>query len=585
MDEMERRERKSLRNAKIANILLNESYFFKHLLEDGMDVSPKRVESVSIDYDMIMTMSEYIEEHPEIGYKNQGSPIFDKIYSVPVRITYAGGASQTFDAFFDDYATNIATVAHVPYQKEDGSEGVRPDFSTFLITKKYQEQCVNMANMLLKKGYSKTTVQAIMKMAASKSFAEMLQTMGNQNRVIPLNENEIDMLAQKYEVLVKEGKTPEELNNYRLEELMVADETREKYEQKTEPTKQPQDNSEEDKEKENKDIPTTQEPVEEDKEEEEEQLLANSVGVDKISNVLEAANVRASQVQDIIFVPHPRELNQYLPGEYKINNDQEVVLIKLRSGVREPSRYEILQGEGENIQRIETRGLYNDTLNEIFPEKSTIGANAYTIDEKNEKEVKVDFSCDGKAQRINLSDVPISQRVNLEKQAELAATIEEIQRRTEIEKEAAEKTKDPVEREKALARVHERANDDLTKAQVPGIGEDTIIEDNAKEIVEHLKAADEAEKIKAEEERKRKEEEEKEAAESEETQDEVSGASKVMLGVGAAAIGVAAAEQLSDTDLGNLLADVGEPKPRTLASDHDDHSEGRGPRLPDNGHY
>ena len=579
MDEMEKNSRKALRNAKIANILVNESYFFKHLLENGMDVKPSRVVRVDIDYDKIMTMSEYIEEHPEIGYNNQGSPIFDKIYNVPVKITYAGGATQTIDAIFDDYATNIGTIAHGPY-------GKGPDFSTFTISKRYQEQCTNLANMLIKKGYSKTTVQAIMKMAISKSYAEMLQTIGNQNRVIPLNEKAIDILAQKYEVLVKEGKTPEELNNYRLEELMVADETREKDEQKTKPTEESQDNGEEDKEKEDdKDIQSTQEPVEEDKEEdkeeEEEQLLANSVGVDKISNVLKAANVRASQVQDIIFVRHPRELNQYLPGEYKINNDQEVTLIKLRGGLREPSRFEILQGEGDNIQRIETHGLYNDTLNEIFPEKSTIGANAYDIKQKNKKEVKVDFSCDGKVQIINLSDVPISQRVNLDKQAMLAATIEEIQRRTEIEKEAAEKTVDPVEREKALARVHERANDDLTKAQVPGTGEDTIIDDNVKEIVEHLKAADEAEKIKAEEERKRKEEEEKEAAENEEPQDEVSIASKVMLVGGAAAVGLTA---LSDKDINNLLADVGEP-PKTIASEHDDHSEGRGPRVPDNGHY
>ena len=70
-------------------------------------------------------------------------------------------------------------------------------------------------------------------------------------------------------------------------------------------------------------------------------------------------------------------------------------------------------------------------------------------------------------------------------------------------------------------------------------------------------------------------------AENEEPQDEVSIASKVMLVGGAAAVGLTA---LSDKDINNLLADVGEP-PKTIASEHDDHSEGRGPRVPDNGHY
>ena len=54
-----------------------------------------------------------------------------------------------------------------------------------------------------------------------------------------------------------------------------------------------------------------------------------------------------------------------------------------------------------------------------------------------------------------------------------------------------------------------------------------------------------------------------------------------MLVGGAAAVGLTA---LSDKDINNLLADVGEP-PKTIASEHDDHSEGRGPRVPDNGHY
>lgn len=575
MDEMEK-SKKSLRNAKIANILLNESAFFKKLLVEGMDTFPNRVRSIDIDYENIMTMSEYIEAHPEIDYKGKNSPIFDTIYSVPLKITYSGGAVQEFDAFFDDYATNIATVAHeLPstgsyYNNRNNDSGQMPsikkqDFSTFKIVDSYNQQCLHLADMLLKKGYSKATIQAIMKMAVSGSLKEMLEIMGNQDRVIPLNEKSIELLAQKYEALVKEGKSPEELNAIRIEDLMIADETRKQYEQKTESYKQQEGNEEGKEEKEDKDVPVEPEPVEDkqeeqtEKEQEEEKSLANGVSVDKISNALRAANLHASQVQDIIFVPHPKELNQYLSGEYLINNDEEITIIKLRSSLKEPSRYEILQGEGENIRRVETRGRYNDTLNKIFPEKSEIGTNAYNIveNEKDDQEIKMELTCDGKAQRIDLSQVPISQFNGLDKKVEAIATLKEIQDRAEKEKSSAEAIKDPVERHRALAKVHEDTNKELIGAQIQGQEEEPIIDENIREIIEHLAEADRIEK-------------EREAAKTEE-EPEVSAAAVAMLGVGAAAVGVTAAGQLSNEQLGNLLADIGAPERGPI----DDHSEGR----------
>ena len=90
-----------LRNLKIANILLTDSYFFQHLLEDGFDVKPSRLQSVEIDYSGIMTMSEFIQS--DFRLRNiKDSEIFDRTYKVPVTITYAGGAKQKIDAVFDD---------------------------------------------------------------------------------------------------------------------------------------------------------------------------------------------------------------------------------------------------------------------------------------------------------------------------------------------------------------------------------------------------------------------------------------------------------------------------------------------------
>ena len=250
--------------------------------------------------------------------------------------------------------------------------------------------------------------------------------------------------------------------------------------------------------------------------------------------------------------------NELLAGGYLLNNHQELIIIEQKGGGA-GDRFVFVQGSSENnYEKVETLGRYNDQVKEYVREYSSIGANVYNTQDIDDNVIDskiVEFECDGKAERIDFTQVPVSQRMDIIQKAAMYAAIEKILADFEADKARAENISDDVERNKALAEAHDKASTALMQENIPGDDDDRIIKSIDAEKDEHLKEAEEAEKQAAEEalEKAKAEEQaaeaEQEEGEQTEQKDDPSAAAKVMLGIGAAAVGgAAAAGALEGTD-------------------------------------
>ena len=577
---------RSVRNIAIASMALNNSNHFRELA--NKIGSGSNLKSFSINYEKVLSLSEFIDQNASSIEGIKKSKVMDNIYVLPVIFEYAAGEngsiSQMYELLMDDYLNAIAVIPH------DSGRNDATNLENFRMLDSYNNRCLNIARELQIKGYSDDTIRAVLRITSSKDFKDFAKIVEEQGRTAPLDIIYAEALASRYEDLrIKEGYTPEQLNQIKIDELLGRDEQikeKDPYIQSKNVLDLASEEPKEDIEDPTKlqitsDVPPTEEVEEEGTSkvtEEEEASLPTTIEKSKLAKIIEKSDVPISQIQDIIIIPHPMELNRYLPGDNIINNNEEVVLIKFRGGAT-PSRFQIMQGEGENLTKVEVHGKYNEELQEIFPEKSTIGAHAYKIQEAEDDVVEVNLTCDGKAQRINLSNVPVSERLDLVQNQLLMKDFEEIQRKGEIEIRAAQSIIDPVEREKALADAHKSIADDIEVLQAPGYDDDNAVKTHMAEITEHLAAAKEAEaeKIKAEEEAAAAAAAEEEAKEVPE-EEQVSEAAKTMLSVGGKAVAVAAGNTLNDDNLNSLLSGVDDGNVNKLP-EHDDHSEGRGERT------
>ncbi len=561
---------RSVRNIAIASMALNNSNHFRELANKLG--SGSNLQSFSINYEKVLSLSEFIDQNASSIEGIQKSKVMDNIYVLPVILEYAAGEngsiSQMYELLMDDYLNAIAVIPH------DSGRNDATNLENFRMLDSYNNRCLHIARELQIKGYSDSTIQAVLRIASSKDFKKFTKIVEEQGRTAPLDIIYAEALASRYEDFrIKEGYTPEQLNQIKIDELLGRDEQikeKDPYIQSKNVLDLTSEEEKEDIEDPAKlQIKSDVQPTEEVEEEgtskvteEEEASLPTNIEKSKLAKIIEKSDVPISQIQDIIIIPHPMELNRYLPGDNIINNNEEVVLIKFRGGST-PSRFQIMQGEGENLTKVEVHGKYNEELQEIFPEKSTIGAHAYKIQEAEEDVVEVDLTCDGKAQRINLSDVPVSERLNLVQNQLLMKDFEEVQRKGEIEIRAAQSITDPVEREKALADAHKSIADNIEVLKAPGYDDNNVVKTHMGEVVEHLAAAQKAE------EEKRK----AEAEAANEVSEEVEIAGDMLK---FAIVGGSGA--LSEEGINKLLSGVDDGNANKLP-EHDDHSEGRGERT------
>lgn len=554
-----------MRNRILGGMIVNNSEYFKNMLRPitGPNGSSKNpIQGIEVNYDNIALLSEFAQ--------GATADVCDRIYYIPLTLRFENGNVQIMDVLIDDSMQALATIPHINTN--------RKDTSIFYITQSLFQNSIDLATELKKSGYSESDLEEVFKLANCKSFDEFIAVLNAQNRTAP--SDKLSAIQALNEIsrhnFQKEGYTPEQLNSLMADQTQVEAVLNKKKNPLNPPKNVSDLISEEGKELEDptkpkttSDVPLTEEVEKEgtpELTEEEEAALPNTVEKSKLAKIVEKSGIPISQIQDIIIIPHPMELNRYLPGDNIINNNEEVVLIKFRGGST-PSRFQIMQGEGENLAKVEVHGKFNEELQEIFPEKSTIGAHAYKIQEAEDDVIEVDLTCDGKAQRINISDVPVSERLNLVQNQLLMKDFEDIQRKGEIEIRAAQSIIDPVEREKALAEAHKSIADDIEVLQAPGYDDDNAVKTHMTEIKEHLAAAKEAEaeKIKAEEEAKEVPEEE-----------QVSEAATAMLIGGVAAVAGAAAENtLNDNEIDALLGSITNPKDTQERTLGDNYAEGR----------
>lgn len=548
-----------MRNRILGGMIINNSEYFKNMLRPltGPNGSLKNpIQGIEVNYDNIALLSEFAQ--------GATAGVCDRIYYIPLTLKFENGNVQIMDVLIDDSMQALATIPH--------RDTNRKDTSSFYITQSLFQNSADLASDMKKRGYSDSEIAEVFKLANCKSFDEFIAVLNAQNRTAP--SDKLSAIQALNEIsrhnFQKEGYTPEQLNS------LMADQTQvEAVLNKEKNPFKPQKNvsdlvSEEEKGLEDptkpeikSDIPPTEEVEKEGTPkltEEEEAALPTTIEKSKLAKIVEKSGIPISQIQDIIIIPHPMELNRYLPGDNIINNNEEVVLIKFRGGST-PPRFQIMQGEGENLTKVEVHGKFNEELQQIFPEKSTIGARAEKIQKREPDVLNVNLTCDGKAQRIDLTNVPVSEKMDLVKTQLMMNDLEEIQRKGEMEIRAAESIVDPIRREEALADAHKSIADDIEVLQAPGYDDDNAVKTHMAEIKEHLAAAKEAEaeKIKAEEEAAAAAaaEAEEEAAKEVPEEEKVSEAAKAMLGVGVAAVaGAAAVNTLNDNEMNNLLGSI-----------------------------
>ena len=477
------------RNIRLASILLQGSDFLKEFVQG------KR--QVYIDYDGISTLEELFEGNPK------GKDVLKKTYRIPISFELKNGYTGKIDAVFDDVGKCIKSI---PYY----------DFNTIPIDA-YEELAAGLDDNQNKEGYT------------------------------PEEKNEISKKEQEAAIAARErqhGKNLESFTYINMKEEEASDE--EEKEPVLEPTIPIQDE-------------TTTEGTQEDKPEEEKNKDLEDVKNvswirdDKMARAIACSGVSPDQVQNVTFVPHPQDFNELLAGSYLFNNHQELIIIEQKGGGA-GDRFVFVQGSSENnYEKVETLGRYNDQVKEYVREYSSIGANAYNTQDIDDNKIDskiVEFECDGKAERIDFTDVPVSQRMDIIQKATMYAAIEKILADFEADKARAENISDDVERNKALAEAHDKASTALMQEKIPGDDDDRIIKSIDAEKDEHLKEAEEAEKQAAEEAEKNAEAEaeeqaaaeaEQEEGEQTEQKDDPSAASKVMLEIGALAVGGAAA--------------------------------------------
>ncbi|MBR3720304.1 MAG: hypothetical protein IKN09_00980 [Clostridia bacterium] len=547
-----------MRNRILGGMIVNNSEYFKNMLRpitspNGSSKNP--IQGIEVNYDNIALLSEFAQ--------GATAGVCDRIYYIPLTLRFENGNVQIMDVLIDDSMQALATIPHINTN--------RKDTSIFYITQSLFQNSADLASELKKSGYSESDIKEVFKLANCKSFDEFIAVLNAQNRTAP--SDKLSAIQALNEIsrhnFQEEGHTTEQLNSSLSNQIQKEQEEASLKKEKNPPKNVSDLIGEEEKKLEDptkpkikSDIPPTEEVEKEGTPkltEEEENALPTNIEKSKLAKIIEKSGVPISQIQDIVIVPHPMELNTYLPGN-KLNNNEEVVLIKFRGGST-PPRFQIMQGEGENLTKVEVHGTYNRELQEIFPEKSTIGARADKIQKKEADTINVSLTCDGKAQHIDLTNVPISQKMDLVKTQLMMNDLEEIQRKGEMEIKAAQSIVDPVKREEALAEAHKSIADDIEVLQAPGYDDDNAIKTHMAEITEHLAAAKEAEaeKIKAEEEEaaaaaaEAKEEAAKEVPEEE----QVSEAAKAMLGIGLGAVaGAAAVNTLKDTEINDLLESI-----------------------------
>ncbi len=480
------------RNIRLASNLLQGSNFLKEFAQGKSQVY--------IDYDGISTLEELFEGNPK------GKDVLKKTYRIPISFELKNGYTGKIDAVFDDVGK---CIKFIPYY----------DFNKIPIDE-YEELAAGLDDNQNKEGYT------------------------------PEEKNEISQEEQR--AAIEEQRARERMHGKTLESFNYINKTEEKEasdEEEKEPVLEPTIPIQND---------ITTEGTQEDKQEEEKNK--NLEGVknvswirdDKMARAIACSGVSPDQVQNVTFVPHPQDFNELLAGDYLLNNHQELIIIEQKGGGA-GDRFVFVQGSSENnYEKVETRGRYNDQVKEYIRDYSSIGANAYYTKDEDDNVIDskiVELECDGKAEKINLTDVPVSQRMDIIQKAAMYAAIEKILADFEADKARAESISDDAERNRALAEAHDKASTALMQECIPGDDDDKIMKSIDAEKDEHLKEAEEAEKQAAEEaeEKAKAEAEEQAAAEAEQEEgeqtesEEPSVASKVMLGIGAAAVGGAAA--------------------------------------------
>ena len=490
------------RNIRLASILLQGSNFLKEFAQG------KR--QVYIDYDGISTLEDLFEGNPK------GKDVLKKTYRVPISFELKNGYTGKIDAVFDDVGKCIKSI---PYY----------DFNTIPIDA-YEELAAGLDDNQNKEGYTPEEKNEI-----SKEEQAAIEAQRARER--------------------QHGKTLESFNYINN---ITGEEKEDSAEKEKEPVLEPTNPIQDE---------TTTEGTQEDKQEEEQDKELESVKNvswirdDEMAVAIARSGVSPDQVQNVTYIQHPLDFNELLAGGYMLNNHQPLIIIEQKGGGAK-DRFVFVQGSSkENYEKVETLGRYNDQVKEYVREYSSIGANVYNTQDIDDNVIDskiVEFECDGKAERIDFTQVPVSQRMDIIQKAAMYAAIEKILADFEADKARAENISDDVERNKALAEAHDKASTALMQENIPGDDDDRIMKSIDAEKDEHLKEAEEAEK-KAEEEAEEKakaEAEEQAAAEAEqeegeqtEPKDDPSAASKVMLGIGALAVGgAAAAAALEEND-------------------------------------
>ena len=488
------------RNIRLASILLQESNFLKEFVQGKSQVY--------IDYDGISTLEELFEGNPK------GKDVLKKTYRIPISFELKNGYTGKIDAVFDDVGKCIKSIPYYDFNKIPIDE--------------YEELAAGLDDNQNKEGYT------------------------------PEEKNEISQEEQQ--AAIEEQRARERLHGKNLEDFTyinnITGEEEKDSDKEKEPVLEPT-------------IPIqneiTTEGTQEDKQEEEKNKDLEDVKNvswirdDKMARAIACSGVSPDQVQNVTFVPHPQDFNELLAGDYLLNNHQELIIIEQKGGGA-GDRFVFVQGSSENnYEKVETRGRYNDQVKEYIRDYSSIGANAYYTKDEDDNVIDskiVKLECDGKAEIINFTDVPVSQRMDIIQKAAMYAAIEKILAIFEADKARAESISDDAERNRALAEAHDKASTALMQECIPGDDDDKIMKSIDAEKDEHLKEAEEAEKQAAEEaeEKAKAEAEEQAAAEAEQEEGEQtepedpSAASKVMLGIGALAVGGAAAAALEENN-------------------------------------
>jgi len=212
---------RSLRNIAIASMALNNSNYFRELANKLG--SGSNLKSFSINYEKVLSLSEFIDQNASSIEGIQKSKVMDNIYVLPVILEYAAGEngsiSQMYELLMDDYLNAIAVIPH------DSGRNDATNLENFMMLDSYNNRCLHIARELQIKGYSDSTIQAVLRIASSKNFKDFAKIAEEQGRTAPLDIIYAEALASRYEDLrIKEGYTPEQLNQIKIDELLGRDE-------------------------------------------------------------------------------------------------------------------------------------------------------------------------------------------------------------------------------------------------------------------------------------------------------------------------------------------------------------------------